>query len=126
MPSPLDSLRNDIEEQLATSVLSEFVIDPATVTPIIDVVMQVLAAASGEQRRALLETMGYEVERCLVCPRCGEPYRAPHAGPMPMEYDPAAYTSSEKSCPCCTRPPFGEPGLVLRDLRETTDPKEAL
>lgn len=55
MPDPIDTLRNDIAELLSSNL------DGIDMREDADQIVALLAAASGEQRRALLGILGYEV-----------------------------------------------------------------
>lgn len=95
MPDPLEALRNDIAEAIATCV-SHFPEKQA------DRIMAVLAAASGEQRRNLLETLGYEVREGVIYDEMSDGH----------DYWTVSIRSSS------VEPPNR---LVLRDQRETTN-----
>jgi hypothetical protein len=113
MPDPLETLRNDIAAMLYSwggRVLSWDGVckhdwdERDQFLTYADDVIAVLAAASGEQRRALLGLLEYEVREGISCE------------PWPEFVYPNEREHESSGCP---GPTF--PVLVLRDQRETTD-----
>lgn len=95
MPDPLGTLRNDIAELLSSNL------DGIDMREDADQIVALLAAASGEQRRALLGILGYEVREGVI-------------------YDDGAWWTASAIPLRADRRPTS-PCLILLDQRETTD-----
>lgn len=94
--SGADDLREALAHRLGVNVLPEFVIDPASIKPIIDIFLEVLAVA--EHRIDLLDAMGLAVREGWL--------NAPHAGVY--------------SVACGTEPMLDVKYLVVRPRGEAT------
>lgn len=119
MPDPLDTLRNDLLRSLWIAddgphwaVANIANPDKAMADRIeslygktVDCLMAALAAASGEQRRALLGILGYEARE----------------GWLVREHDLACDITWERVQWVRSGVENAEPCLVLRDQRETTE-----
>lgn len=104
MSDPLDTLRNDLAE-IEFSLNGVYF--PKLAKAGADKVLAVLAAASGEQRRALLTLLGYEAtEGYEVRWSDGVAYGENYVQFHDVEHELREYVS---------------PVLVLRDQQETTD-----